>query len=359
MKILLMEYSAGTACSGGYIYNRMMARHLAGMGHRIDKLRLKPGDLRGKLAHNFNEGIPSSIKKKNYHLVVQDRLLHPSVFLLNRKIKKTVDLPIIGLIHSLDNSPLFEGPRYFLRKNIEKAYLNTIDGFIATSESTRTETEKLLHRRIPSITAHPGRDTLLCDFRGERLKTRIFSNKTRHILFVGNLIPEKGITELIEALSVNKDREWHLDIVGDAGTCPRFTASIRNKIQKEGLADRVRFHGIIPGEHLSDFYGKSHILAVPSWHEGLGMAYLEAMGFGLAVIASGSGGSGELIEDGKTGFLVTPRKTKELAALIRILLTRDDLLYNIGINAYRRYLRIPDWRSSAKRISDFLSSEAR
>ena len=55
------------------------------------------------------------------------------------------------------------------------------------------------------------------------------------------------------------------------------------------------------------------VLAVPSLYEAFGIAYLEAMGFGLPVIASSAGGAHELITQGEHGFLVAPGDAATLA----------------------------------------------
>jgi glycosyltransferase involved in cell wall biosynthesis len=80
------------------------------------------------------------------------------------------------------------------------------------------------------------------------------------------------------------------------------------------------------------------IFAFPSLHEGLGIALLEAMACGLAVVASRTGGITDAVEDGRTGMLVAPASSSELGAAIARLAAESRTRETLGESARRRVL---------------------
>jgi glycosyltransferase involved in cell wall biosynthesis len=98
----------------------------------------------------------------------------------------------------------------------------------------------------------------------------------------------------------------------------------------------------------------SHLLVVPSFHEGFGIAYLEGMGFGLPAIATTRGGAAEIITHGENGFLVPPGDPGGLADILRRVLGDRDLLASLSLAALRRYEQQPTWQETAEQVRDFL-----
>jgi len=88
-------------------------------------------------------------------------------------------------------------------------------------------------------------------------------------------------------------------------------------------------------EQLREYYKKADIFAMPSTIESFGIALLEAMNYGLPLIGSNAGGIPEVIEDGKNGFLIEPKKPKILAEKIRTLFTDGKLRKEMGENSYK------------------------
>jgi glycosyltransferase involved in cell wall biosynthesis len=131
---------------------------------------------------------------------------------------------------------------------------------------------------------------------------------------------------------------------------------IQEIIMKNDLSSFVFLHGPLDKEHLVNKLQESHLLAVPSSYEGFGIVYLEGMCFGLPAIGTTTGAAGEVIESGKTGFLIAPEDSKSLADCLRSLAENRDLLVRLSLNARERYLRQPSWTESAKNIREFFSS---
>jgi glycosyltransferase involved in cell wall biosynthesis len=104
---------------------------------------------------------------------------------------------------------------------------------------------------------------------------------------------------------------------------------------------------------------RAQVLAVPSSHEGFGIAYLEGMAFGLPAVAAAHGGAGDLVRDGYNGYLVDPENVSALAERMARLAVDRDRLARMSLAARRTFLRRPTWRSARRRWVRFLRRFAR
>jgi glycosyltransferase involved in cell wall biosynthesis len=148
------------------------------------------------------------------------------------------------------------------------------------------------------------------------------------IVTVCRLVKRKGVEYLIEAISLIKDKNIKLIVVGD-GPERKNLELIKDKYD---LKDRVIFVGKVPD--LSIYYSIAKVGSLVSYtienegdFEGLGLVLLEAQLYGLPVIGTRSGGIPEAIEDGKTGFVVDERNANTISDSI-LKLKNDNSLYN-------------------------------
>jgi glycosyltransferase involved in cell wall biosynthesis len=98
----------------------------------------------------------------------------------------------------------------------------------------------------------------------------------------------------------------------------------------------------------------SHILVIPSYHEGYGIAYLEGMGFGLPAIATTAGGTREIITHGVNGFLVPQENAFRISEDISRMINDRQLLIKMSKAALERFHQHPSWENSMSRIRPFL-----
>lgn len=137
------------------------------------------------------------------------------------------------------------------------------------------------------------------------------------LLYAGTVGYHKGVHTAVEALAhlADNGRPVTLTIVGSGNE--EYEASLRRTIEKEGLGDRVTFHGRVPREEMPELMRRFDVLLLPSiWEEPLARVMQEAMATGLLVIGTNTGGTGELLIDGQTGLVFEPGDPAALARAI-------------------------------------------
>ena len=156
------------------------------------------------------------------------------------------------------------------------------------------------------------------------------------ILFVGWLIPAKGVLDLIDAAGIlhSAGLEFSLQLLGPEHG---FASEVQQRIRAAGLADVVRIRQEVWSRpELLQAYHDADIFALPSWAEGLPNALMEAMASGLPVVATRVGGIPDVVEDGVSGRLVPVKNPVLLAAALRVLLEEPELRTQMGSNASSR-----------------------
>jgi glycosyltransferase involved in cell wall biosynthesis len=175
--------------------------------------------------------------------------------------------------------------------------------------------------------------------------------RTRRLLFVGRLMPQKGIELLLGALA-QLPSDVGLDVVGDGpdrGAMEALATSL-------GVADRVQWHGAVKQHALPAFYQRALALVVPSAEEGLGLVAVEAQLSETPVVAFDSGGLPDVIQHDRTGVLVRERSADALGAGIRAVLARDDAGASLGAAGRLHALATFAPESVAKRYAELYRS---
>lgn len=179
----------------------------------------------------------------------------------------------------------------------------------------------------------------------------------RRLLFVGRLEIRKGITTLIEAMSLLRRHgcSTYLTVVGQGAMRP----DIEGQISAVGLAEVVELAGPMDEAGVAKALGLADIVIVPSLSEGLPVILMEAMACGLPVIASSVDGIPELVSDGVTGLLVPPADAKALAAAIQRLMSSPELRVRFGRSGQQRVQRDHDAARNARSLLDLIASCSR
>ena len=164
------------------------------------------------------------------------------------------------------------------------------------------------------------------------------------------MIRRKGLHDLLTALAPLRDRDWHLDVVGSLERDPDYVADIRRRARTLDLAERLTLHGTFGGSLLTEKYAKCQLLVVPSSYEGFGIVYLEAMSFGLPVIANTAGATDEIVRHESTGFLVQPGDTVSLGRQIERVMDDPDLLARMSLASLEAFRDHPTWKTPWRRF---------
>jgi glycosyltransferase involved in cell wall biosynthesis len=214
--------------------------------------------------------------------------------------------------------------------------------------------------------------------------------KPKRILYAGAISPHRGLHVLLEAfkLVVKQYPDVHLDLVGPHGNYPiqetfdvrdsalrksvapyyalkplsllkeflpgaQAGASYRSTLQSmlsAEVAERVTFHGMVGHRpQLIEHYYDGDIFILPSiCNDSFGIPVVEAMGAGLPVIASRSGGVVETVEDRVTGFIVEKNNPQQLASSLLKLLEDDALRESMGRAGRKRAMDHYTWDKVAK-----------
>jgi len=162
----------------------------------------------------------------------------------------------------------------------------------------------------------------------------------------GRLVELKGIEYLISAVATLR-REFPALRVEIAGSGPQ-REKLEEAVAHAGLGEQVEFLGWI--DDLASLLPRWDVFVMPSLEEGFPIAALDAMAAGLPVVATSVGGVPELIEDGKTGWLVPPRDAEALASRLRLLLCNTELRLHMGAAGYAR---VRDYFSAAPMTESF------
>lgn len=276
------------------------------------------------------------LRIKNFDLIHVHSHLHLSsnFAVLSKKFNK---LPIVLTSHGTVNYEGFcASIEYFYNLTLSKWMLNNVEKIIALTKSQANILESLGADRnhitiVPNgidlnsirISNHPNKTGCLAKVRADKI-----------ILYVGNLIPRKGILYLIKAMKY-VDHDAILLIAG--GTIQGhidYDKTLKSLAKSIGLKN-VLFLGRVSSEELVSLYNIADIFILPSLSEGLPYTLIEAMSYKKCVIATNIAGNCDVIQNWKTGVLVNPKDYHDLSEKINFLLSREQLRLRLGISARR------------------------
>ena len=168
------------------------------------------------------------------------------------------------------------------------------------------------------------------------------------VLFVGSLIPRKGLPFLVEAAEkiIEQQPQTKFLIVGEGPLKSRLQTSVATA----NLLGHFKFMGNLKGEELSIVYNCSDVFALPSIQEGQGIVLLEAEASELPVVAFDVGGVGEAIRNGETGYLAQLGNTDGLADAIVRLLSDRALNSKMGADGRRFVMENYTWDICAQKM---------
>jgi len=357
MRIAFVAYGSLDQVSGGFIYDRSLVGALRSIGHEVDVFGLRWYGYLHAVARNFVLGHPlrrpRAPEAPIYDAVIQDELVHPSVFLSNRAATGWPrGRSLLALVHNLGSRQPGE-PLAALKARVEQRYLGSVDGVIAVCAQTLADVRALAGSALPAVVIHPGRDHVAPGVDDRLLDERSRAPGPLRVLFAAAVRPSKGLHRLLDALARAPRFAFTLDVVGSLAW-PRYAREIRRQLTRFGFEAQVRLHGERTGADLSALFRQSHVLALPSDREAYPLSCLEALGFGLPVLASSGGGTGEMFHHGREGFLLDPHDAEAWSATLRALAEDRVALRTMSGAAVARYRAHATWRAAADATAAFI-----
>jgi glycosyltransferase involved in cell wall biosynthesis len=346
-----------STATGGYGYDRKIMQGLRELGWTVVHIELGDGfpwpsdaTLKSGLSRfsGLAYGCPIVIDGLAFGVMPQE------VSLLSIKH------PLIALVHhplALETG-LSEPQRKHLRESEQQA-LHFARQVIVTSSATALLMSDygVADRDVTAIL--PGTEVskkavkLRTQSSMQHSNNRVKPDEPLKLLSVGTLTPRKGFDVLVRALAQVKDLNWTLTIVGDEKRDADCASRIKNDISHFGLHNRIKLSGTLTEDELATYYVESDIFVLASKFEGYGMAYAEAMAYGLPVIGSNAGAIASTVPP-EAGLLVPPDNVDELASAIRLMVPDLDIRVRLSEGARRASLRQPTWLASAQEFERVL-----
>lgn len=309
--------------TGGYLFDRRIVDGLRARGRNVDVVDLAAADPAGALAALAN-GSP----------VVVDGLALPR---LGDILPAAADrLRLVAFVHhSLAEETGLSAVEARRLARLEADLLPRCRGTICPSRRSAAAVAAcgVPGARIavtPPGTAKPA------------APPRPRQGRVRRLLCVASVIPRKGHLVLIEALAQLVDLDWTLFCIGSLERDPVAVRAVRQAVRAANLENRVTFAGERRPAELAEAYAAADAFVLPSYHEGYGMAFAEAMAHGLPIIAARGGAVPETVPE-TAGLLVPPGDAARLAAAVRRLLTEPGLARRLAAGAREAGAALPDW----------------
>lgn len=226
------------------------------------------------------------------------------------------------------------------KKNLfhEKRALLKADGIISVSQFTGDLTNTILNLSKPFSVIPNSID--INDFKFNN-DSQNFKVDKFEILYFGNIIRKKGALELpfIFNKVIEKFPDAQLSLVGkdvvDIQTGNSTWQMMQELFSKQAISN-VKYHGTVDYNAIQSVINQSTLCVFPSFAEALPVSWLEAMAMQKAIVASNIGWANEMIEDGKSGFLVDPKNHDLFAFRIIELLENPNLITNFGEMARKK-----------------------
>ena len=270
---------------------------------------------------------------------------------------KTLGLPVVATIHhplsvDLRNSVMQARSIYEMARRylwfpwvMQEFTARRMDRIITVSQNTTRAVERMFH--VP-------RELMTCIYNGidaERFRPLPdVPELPNTILFNTNSEDRnKGALYLFNALKILKDQEvpFHLIIVDNDKKSLKLAPEL---VRKHGLSTQVTFIGRVSNEELLELYNRASLLVSPSLYEGFGLPAAEAMACEKAVIATTAPAFPEVMDHGRTGWLVPPADAPALADAIHMLLESPDLRHRLGKAARQTIIERFNWRRNAEEV---------
>ncbi|MCM1174321.1 MAG: glycosyltransferase family 4 protein [Blautia sp.] len=229
-------------------------------------------------------------------------------------------IPVVNHIHGSEIGRFYEDASETKKKLVRKVY-GKCGRLIVLSEEWK--------EKISAIVPPERIDVLenYCILPKEPYDTGRNGNQ---ILYLGKLEKDKGSYDMADILEkVRRDcPRARLVMAGDGRM-----EQVKEAFAKKGLLPYVKFTGWVRGGEKEKLLRESAVFLFPSYHEAMPVSVIEAMGYGMGIVASAVGGIPRLIQDKESGYLEAPGDSGKMAEDVISLLQKENLCRSFGRRA--------------------------
>ena len=163
---------------------------------------------------------------------------------------------------------------------------------------------------------------------------RYAADRPLEVVNIGRLLEAKGVFDIVEAVRILRSRDIHvrLRFVGSGPAEP----TLRRMITETALGDRITLLDPVFGAAKHELWGSAHVLALPTYSEGLPLALLESMSAGAVPVITPVGGIPDVVRDRVHGLFVAPRSPIEVADALQQLHEDRESLWRMALAGRQR-----------------------
>ena len=347
----------GKDTGGMNVYVRELARDMGKKGHLVDVytrahspeenkiVELGPNSRlihinAGKIAEIDKLTIYSHLYKFAYNLKeyierheLQYDLIHSHYWIsgcVGNLIQDWMGTPHITMFHTLGSvkNAIHVGEKEpDFRIRAEKDLIKNCNRIVA---STDLEKNQLIHyydalpKTIRVIPCGVNLD-LFKPMNKRAARQELQLNDNQHvILFVGRIVPSKGIENLLKAMTYFKNKNYELVIVGGDDYSRLEVNRLRHLSHQLHIEESVIFLGSMEQKILPYFYSAADVCVIPSYFESFGLVALESLACGTPVVATDVGCMNSVIQEDETGYIIDSNAPQRLADKISTLLSKPE-----------------------------------
>jgi glycosyltransferase involved in cell wall biosynthesis len=302
----LLQPGLGKSPSGGNIYNAHLVEAAKERGVALSLRFVDPSD------------IGASLREHSTSLRICD-----SLFIEALATAALADAGDWGLmLHYLPSrNPSLENEERTRLEALEVRVTNAASLVIVTGRALLEPVHHYAVRR-PVCVCEPGVAPVFAINRGKRSGG---SERAIHLLTVANMLPAKGLVDLVGILALLQDLPWEWHVVGEETLDASYTRRFSDMATHFGLDARIRRYGQLDQSAIALMMESMDLFVFPTLFEAYGMALAEAAAAGLPAVTTDVGAASRIYHHGSTGFVVPPGEMDRFAACLCDLMTDGEL----------------------------------
>lgn len=327
--------------TGGYGYDRRLMSELQKCGLQIQHIELSESFPKPS-ASALNDASNQFASLPDGSTIIVDGLAFGVMDDIAEKHAKR--LKLIALCHhplALESGLSAQDAKTFQKS--EQRALSAAQAILVTSHNTARILQQQFDIPIEKITvALPGTDKHIFS---------LCNGLPPILLTVATLTQRKAHDILIDALAQVAHLPWRARFVGGMEFDPQWVTYLQNKVDSYGLMHRITFVGSV--DDISNEYSQADIFVLPSLFEGYGMAFAEALSFGLPIVATRTGAVQDVVPE-NAGILIPPGNIDVLAACLTQLLCDNTERKQLQQGAQQAAQKLSTWLNAAEIVDQLI-----